>query len=244
MQSELKTDWTTKMSAHTSSSAYARQNGKPVVCIWGFGFNDPGRPFAPADLSRGGQLVQGTGLLRDRWRADLVAHRSERLAARLLRVYHAFHAISPWMVGRTGDLAGLDSYYNNVNLGDQADCNASGIDYLPCVMPGDLSSGARFHGDFMWRHFYNMVRLGSQGIYISMFDEYNEGNQIAKTAETPAMQPDQLRLRALDEDGVGLLVGLLPAHHQRRRPDAQGPHRPDRGPPHPADGRHPAADRR
>jgi hypothetical protein len=27
MQSELKTDWTTKMSAHTASTAYARQNG-------------------------------------------------------------------------------------------------------------------------------------------------------------------------------------------------------------------------
>ena len=43
-QSEIKTDWTTKMAAHTASSAYARQNGKPVVCIWGFGFSEPSRP--------------------------------------------------------------------------------------------------------------------------------------------------------------------------------------------------------
>ena len=35
-----------------ASPAYARQNGKPVVCIWGFGFNDDGRPFAPAPASR------------------------------------------------------------------------------------------------------------------------------------------------------------------------------------------------
>ena len=46
-QSEIKTDWTTKMSAHIASSAYARQNGKPVVCIWGFGFSEPSRPFTP-----------------------------------------------------------------------------------------------------------------------------------------------------------------------------------------------------
>lgn len=32
--------------AHTSSPVYARQNGKPVVCVRGFGFNDPGRPSA------------------------------------------------------------------------------------------------------------------------------------------------------------------------------------------------------
>lgn len=31
MQSEIKADWTAKMSAHTASPAYARQNGKPVV---------------------------------------------------------------------------------------------------------------------------------------------------------------------------------------------------------------------
>jgi hypothetical protein len=122
--------------------------------------------------------------------------------AGFLDVYHAFNAISPWMVGRTGDIAGLDSYYNNVNVGDQADCNARGIDYLPCVMPGDLSAGARHHGDFYWHHFYNMIRLGCQGVYISMFDEFNEGNQIAKTAENASMQPTNFGRRALDEDGT------------------------------------------
>ena len=34
MQPELKADWSSKMSAHTGSPAYARQNGKPVVCVW------------------------------------------------------------------------------------------------------------------------------------------------------------------------------------------------------------------
>jgi len=48
MQSEIKADWTNKMSAHTASAAYARQNGKPVVCIWGFGFDDPNHPWDAA----------------------------------------------------------------------------------------------------------------------------------------------------------------------------------------------------
>jgi hypothetical protein len=54
----------------------------------------------------------------------------------------------------------------------------------------------------MWRQFYNMVRVGAQGIYISMFDEYNEGNQIAKTAENTGMVPSNSGLLALDEDGT------------------------------------------
>ncbi|MCU0858847.1 MAG: hypothetical protein MUC65_10655, partial [Pontiellaceae bacterium] len=39
-QTEMKTDWTNTIVgtlALTNSSAYAKQNGKPVVCVWGIG---------------------------------------------------------------------------------------------------------------------------------------------------------------------------------------------------------------
>ncbi|MET8152930.1 discoidin domain-containing protein [Actinoplanes sp. NPDC049668] len=202
MQSELKTDWTTKMSAHTSSPAYARQNGKPVVCIWGFGFNDPGRPFAPGPClevinwfkAQGCYVIGGVPTW---WRAGINDSRPG-----FGEVYHAFHMISPWMVGRAASPADLDSYYANVNVGDYADCQAHGIDYQPCVLPGDLSAGHRRHGDYYWRSLYNMIRLGSQGLYVSMFDEFNEGNQIAKTAASAAHVPAGSGIRALDEDGT------------------------------------------
>ncbi|GIE35349.1 lectin [Actinoplanes italicus] len=202
MQTQTKTDWTTKMSAHTASSAYARQNGKPVVCIWGFGFNDDGRPFTPAQCldvvnwfkAQGCYVIGGVPTY---WREGKNDSRTG-----FLDVYHAFNMLSPWMVGRTGDLAGLDWFATNVNAADQADCNAHGIDYQPCVLPGDLSSGHRRHGDFYWRSVYNMIRLGAQGLYVSMFDEFNEGNQIAKTAETAASVPAGTGIRALDEDGT------------------------------------------
>ncbi len=202
MQSQLKEDWTTKMSAHTASPAYARQNGKPVVCVWGFGFNDDGRPFAPAACldvvqwfkARGCYVIGGVPTY---WRQGVNDSRPG-----FSEVYHAFHMISPWMVGRTGTLDGLDWFHTNVNVPDLADCAAHGIDYQPCVMPGDLSAGHRRHGDFYWRHIYNMVRLGAQGLYVSMFDEYNEGNQIAKTTETQATTPAGAGIRSLDEDGT------------------------------------------
>jgi hypothetical protein len=54
----------------------------------------------------------------------------------------------------------------------------------------------------MWRQFYNMVRAGANGIYISMFDEYGEGNQIAKTTPTQATVPGGSGLLSLDEDGT------------------------------------------
>ena len=202
MQTQIKTDWSTKMSAHTASPAYARQNGKPVVCIWGFGFTDPGRPFTPdqaLDVINWfkGQGVYLIGGVPTWWRQGISDSRPG-----FSDVYHAFHAISPWMVGRARTPDELDSYYANANVGDLADCQAHNIDYLPCVLPGDLQWGDRRHGDYYWRSLYNMIRLGSQGLYVSMFDEFNEGNQIAKTAETAAFVPAGSGIRALDEDGT------------------------------------------
>ena len=202
MQSEIKTDWTTTMSALTSSPAYARQNGRPVVGIWGFGFNDANHPWsAPACLDViswfKGQGCYVMGGVPTYWRTGVSDSRPGYLG-----VYHAFSMLSPWMVGRIGTAADSDSFYANVNGPDQADCNANGIDYQPCVLPGDLSARQRAHGDFMWRQFYNMVRVGAQGIYISMFDEYGEGNQIAETAPDPSMVPANSGLLALNEDGT------------------------------------------
>ncbi|MCA1219457.1 discoidin domain-containing protein [Streptomyces sp. 8L] len=202
MQSEIKTDWTNKMKAHTASAAYARQNGMPVVCVWGFGFSDDHRDFtAPACLdvvnwfkSQGCYVIGG---VPTHWRAGTDDSRPG-----FADVYHAFHMISPWMVGRISTVADADNFLANLNTGDLADCRAHGIDYQPCVIPGNLQAGDRAHGDLMWRQFYNLTKLGVQGFYISMFDEFNEGNQIAKTAETAADVPAGSGFLALDEDGT------------------------------------------
>ncbi|WP_329129853.1 xylosidase [Streptomyces sp. NBC_01476] len=202
MQSEIKNDWTAKMKAHTASSAYATQNGKPVVCIWGFGFSDDKRPFAPAPCldvvnwfkDQGCYVIGGVPTW---WRTG---DRDSRPG--FIDVYHAFHALSPWLVGRIGNVGDADNFYNVATVPDLADCAAHGIDYLPCVLPGAVTLRQRAHGDFMWRQFYNMKRAGVQGIYISMFDEFNEGNQIAKTAESAAWLPTDSGMLALDEDGT------------------------------------------
>jgi chitodextrinase len=202
MQSEIKNDWTTKMSAYTASVAYARQNGKPVVGIWGFGFNDNNHPWDPATcldvinwFKSQGCYVMG-GVPRE-WRTGVGGSR-----AGYSGVYHAFNMISPWMVGAIGNIAGSDDAYTNLTVPDQADCAANGIDYQPCVLPGDVSARQRVHGDFMWRQFYNVCRAGVAGIYISMFDEFNEGNQICKTAENQSQIPTNAGLLGLDEDGT------------------------------------------
>ena len=202
MATEMPADWTSTMSQYTSSSAYAHQNGKPVVGIWGFGFDDTNHPWSAADCLSVVQWFKDQGCyvmggVPTWWRTGVSDSR-----AGYLDVYSAFNMISPWMVGRIGTAADSDNFYTQVNVGDQAYCNSNGIDYQPCVLPGDLSANQRAHGDFMWEQFYNMVRVGAQGIYISMFDEYGEGNQILNTAPTAAQVPTNSGLLALNEDGT------------------------------------------
>jgi hypothetical protein len=202
MQSEIKADWTSKMSAHAASGAYARQNGRPVVGIWGFGFNDNNHPWDPATcldvinwFKSQGCYVMG-GVPRE-WRTGTGGSR-----AGYSDVYHALNMLSPWMIGAIGNAGDSDNAYTDLTVPDLADCNSHGVDYQPCVLPGDVSGRQRVHGDFMWRQFYNVVRAGSPAIYVSMFDEFNEGNQIVKTAESQAFLPTDSGLLALDEDGT------------------------------------------
>jgi hypothetical protein len=205
MQSEIKNDWTNVILGQmqlTNSSAYAMQNGKPVVGIWGMGFNDSNHPWDAATCldvinwfkSQGCYVMGGVPTW---WRTGVSDSRTNFLSA-----YSAFDMLSPWMVGRIGDPSGSDWFRVNANQGDVAYCNSNGIDYQPCVLPGD--TGQRAHGDFMWRQFYNMKSIGVQALYISMFDEYNEGNQIACTAEDASMIPvgSGSLYFTLDQDGV------------------------------------------
>src|ERR1700729_1323093 len=202
METEMPADWTANMSKYISSSAYAHQNGKPVVGIWGFGFNDTQHPWTAAACQSVINFFEGQGCyvmggVPTYWGPGVNDSR-----AGYLSVFSSFNMISPWMVGRIGTAADSDNFYTNVNVGDQTYCNANGIDYQPCVLPGDVSANQRANGTFMWEQFYNMVRVGAQGIYISMFDEYGEGNQIAKTAATQAGVPAGSGLLSLDQDGT------------------------------------------
>jgi hypothetical protein len=202
-QNDLKSDWSNVIvnTLHlTASPAYAHQDGKPVVCIWGMGFSDrPGDSTSSLDVinffkNQGLYVIGGVPL---DWRTQ-----GGGSQAGYGPVYDAFNMLSPWMVGVIGNSAESDAIRQSNNILDEAYCQSHGIDYQPCVLPGDLSLHQRVHGDFMWHQFANMIQIGAQGLYVSMFDEFGEGNQIAKTAENASEQPANGNFVPLDEDGT------------------------------------------
>ena len=205
-QSQIKTDWTNTIVGSlqlTSSAAYAQQNGKPVVCIWGIGVS--GRP---GDVTSWTEVInwfknQGcyviVGTPRD-WRTQTAN----------LPAYNQANMISPWSVGTFGDQAGADSYAN-IMQADLTYLNGRGQDYQPVCFPGFAWSNwnggtqnqiSRKHGDFMWRQFYNVRNKNISNAYVAMFDEYDEATAIAKAAENSSMIPINQYFLTLDADGV------------------------------------------
>jgi hypothetical protein len=207
-QSELKTDWTNVIvnTLHlTSSSAYAMQNGKPVVCVWGPGVSGrPGNVTSWTDVinylkGQGCYVIVGTP--RD-WRTQTAN----------LPAYNAADMVSPWSVGSFGNPAGADNYAP-VMQADLAYLDGLGKDYLPVIWPGfawsNWNGGAqnqipRLHGDLMWKQFANVRDKGIPNMYIAMFDEYDEATAIAKAAENSSMKPTNQYFLSLDADGVAV----------------------------------------
>jgi hypothetical protein len=199
----IPTDWTNVIVGQlnlTASPAYAMQNGKPVVSVWGCGFSD--RPGTVATCTSLINFLKGEGLyviggVSLGWRTG-----GSGSLPNFESVYDLFDMLSPWMVGAIGNVTDSDDIRTSTNEPDVAYCRSHHIDYQPCVLPGDLSLHQRVHGDFMWHQFANMIQVGANGIYVSMFDEFGEGNQIAKTAADATMIPTDSSFVPLDEDGT------------------------------------------
>jgi len=202
-ETALPSDWTDVIVGQlklTASPAYAKHNGKPVVSIWGCGFTD--RPGTVASCTDVINFFKGQGLyviggVPLNWRTSGTGSLPD-----FESVYDLFDMVSPWMIGAIANSGDSDSMRTSHNEPDVAYCQSHHIDYQPCVLPGDLSLRQRAHGDFMWHQFANMIQVGAQGIYVSMYDEFGEGNQIVKTAANASMKPTNSTFLTLDEDGT------------------------------------------
>jgi hypothetical protein len=203
----FKEDWTNTIinTLHlTSSPAYAKQNGKPVVCIYGIGYMHwPGTAEASLDMinwfkSQGCYII---GSIPGAWRSGRGDSQPD-----FTNVYSAFDMISAWGVGRR-----MDRAYEPWIKGDRDFCDAHNIDYQPCIFPGTSfhnSNGSpknlipRLHGDFMWFEFATLRPLNVKTVYIAMFDEMNEATPVFKVAEDASMMPTNRWFLPLDADGV------------------------------------------
>ena len=209
----IKFDWVYNIEqsyALTSSPAYATVNNKPVVQLWGTGFtgNHPGTAQETIDLihflqARGCYVIGGVPTY---WLSGTEDSKPDFIDA-----YKEFDMISPWSVGRFGDVAGAANFKNNLLIPDKVFTDQNNIAYMPVLFPGFSwsqwnnglpNSIPRKAGDFSWNQALNIKSIGVSNMYFAMFDEYDEGTAIMKAATDYSMIPTDQYFVTTSADGI------------------------------------------
>lgn len=203
----------------TESSSYLKHRGKPLLAIWGFGFEDrSGTPQQARDViawfkTKADPKYRVTlmGGVPTAWRTLGFDSKKETEWG---SIYRSFDVISPWAVGRYGDEGGADGFRDAWIVPDLKETTARGIDYMPVIFPGfswrnlkkdsQLNAMPRQGGRFYWRQAFNAVNAKCTMLYGAMFDEVDEGTAMFKTAPTKAQIPVQGSWVTLDIDGYAL----------------------------------------
>lgn len=217
----VRTDWESLQAELklTADSTYLHHNGKPVVAVWGIGFNDNRRYSIGECLSLVNWLKSQNCTVMigvpTYWRN---LHRDALDDPMLHEVIEAADIISPWNVGRFGTPADVSRHYENLVRLDQVWCKARSLDYLPVVFPGfswhnlkgdKLDAIPRLRGQFLWSQIVAAKRAGCEMIYVAMFDEVDEGTAIFKCTNEPPVGENVkfLTYEGLPSDHYLKLVG-------------------------------------
>ncbi len=207
----MQTDWVyeiEQMRALTSSPNYATVNGKPVVEMWGIGYDMITSNQTCKDLihffqSRGCYVIGGTPR---GWRTN-----SEGANPNFLDVYNELDAVSPWTVGVYNDIPGANNYLTSKMVDDKIYCDANVIDYLPVVFAGSanwLSSDGTFSqtdragGNLLWQQVLNAKSIGLTSVYFAMLDEFEESTNLINGAVDYFDIPTDQYFETFAKDGV------------------------------------------
>ena len=199
--------------------AYLHHEGKPLVAIWGIGFNDK-RNYTLPECRALVEFLKTDGCAvmlgvptgwRDQYRdsvTDPAYHDLLKLA----------DVISPWTPGRYSTPADAGTHAGKYYPQDIAWCREQSIDFLPVVFPGfswhnmkplePLDHIPRLKGDFLWSQFAAAKKAGASMIYVAMFDEVDEGTAIFKCTNNPPVGQNRfLTYEGLPSDHYLWLTG-------------------------------------
>ena len=192
-------DWkslvdTMRVGRDPNDRGYMFHKGKPVVAVWGIGFS--GRAYTHAECQTlidflkndpnygGNTVVVG---VKDSWRTSTDPN--------IIAIRNMADVISPWTVGGYKTTSEVNSYASNKWVPDKTWCNTNGKDYLPVIWPGysfhnagggTLNKTPRRGGQLLWDQVKATIStVGTNMLYVAMFDEVDEGTAIFKISNNP-----------------------------------------------------------
>jgi len=175
---------------------YLFHRRKPLVTIWGAGFND-GRKYGLkevekiVDFLKNDPVYGGCSVMLGVptwWRELKFDTMDDPFLHTLIKKVDIVH---PWFVGRYNDetYPGFKARIKD----DIAWCSKEGLDYVPVVYPGfswqnmrpndAFDAIPRKKGQFLWNQLAGAIEAGASMIYVAMFDEIDEGTAIFKCAK-------------------------------------------------------------
>ena len=206
-------------------AGYLHHNGRPLVAVWGIGFNDK-RQYG---LKECGQLVdflkaEGCAVMLGVpyfWR-DLKRDATDDAELHVLLA--KADIISPWSIGRYRSVTDVTKNVPSRLAGDLAWTGEKTIAYLPVVFPGfswrnlekgrgrdaPLNAIPREGGKFLWQQAVEAKRAGATMIYVAMFDEVDEATAILKATNQPPGGADEfITYEGLPSDHYLWLTGRI-----------------------------------
>jgi hypothetical protein len=204
--------------------AYLHHRGKPVIAVWGIGFND-GRRYSLAEclrlvefLKRDKRYGGNTVLLGvpTGWRT---LDGDSLKDPALHKIIGKGDILSPWTVGRYRTLREIAGHARLCWKKDLAWCKAHGKHYLAVLFPGfswhnghpqgRLDEIPRLKGKFLWKQYVEAKQAGATMIYQAMFDEMDEGTAIFKcTNDPPVGKSKFVSYEGLPSDHYLWLTGM------------------------------------
>ena len=177
-----------------NNNHYVYHHGKPLVAVWGIGFNDR-RKYGYEQVKKIIDFLKSEGCsilvgVPTHWRTLTIDAVSD---TRLLELVKQADIVHPWLVGRFDN----NTYepYRKLIEEDIKWCKANGKDYMPVLFPGfswhNMKKDApqnmipRLGGRFFWQQVKGAVDAGAESLYLAMFDEIDEGTAFFKCTNTP-----------------------------------------------------------
>ncbi|WP_278715659.1 metallophosphoesterase [Bacteroides caecimuris] len=177
-----------------NNNHYVYHHGKPLVAVWGIGFNDR-RKYGYEQVKKIIDFLKSEGCsilvgVPTHWRTLTIDAVSDM---RLLELVKQADIVHPWLVGRF-DNHTYEPYRKSIEE-DIKWCKANGKDYMPVLFPGfswhNMKKDApqnmipRLGGCFFWQQVKGAVDAGAESLYLAMFDEIDEGTAFFKCTNTP-----------------------------------------------------------
>ncbi len=177
--------------------------GRPLVALWGVGFND-GRRYSLDECERlvrwlrDDPVYGGNAVLLGVPYAWRTLDRDAASDPALLRVCSLAAIVSPWSVGRIRSPGEAVQSREKI-AADLLWSRDHGVDYLPVIYPGfswhnlmqargqtaEPNAIPRLGGVFFSAQADTAIAAGARMLYVAMFDELDEGTAIMKTSDHP-----------------------------------------------------------